>query len=392
MNSRTFEQPKDEQGPMFSLKSIPCPLGRGLWRAVIHRSGRPLFSPCLPFGCSILLLAVSCRREAKPVSRQWETMGTFASVSVPATQADALSDCVSQASVIFADIEQLLSTYIDTSEVSRMNRQAAGEPVAISEITANMFELSRRYGDLSDGAFDISITPLMRLWGFREGNPPASLPAAADLEALLPLVDYRAIELSEGTARLPRSGMHIDLGGIAKGYAVDTALDALVAAGHKDVLVNLGGNMRGRGVAAPSRAWRVGVRNPFDRSQLVGAIALPDGWAVATSGNYEKFVEIDGKRYAHIMDPRTGLPVQGMAGVTVLSKLGVEADALSTALYVAGMDEAGKILDQAPDTEALLIPDRRPIEIHLTRGFAEHFTPLPAYKDAMCKLPRAAKR
>ncbi|MBL7077056.1 MAG: FAD:protein FMN transferase [Kiritimatiellae bacterium] len=339
----------------------------------------------------LLLVSVSCRREAKPLSRYWETMGTFASISVPATAEDALPDCFSQTSTIFADCDRLLSTYIDTSEVSSINRLAGGEPVAVSPATADMLALSRRYGDLSGGAFDISITPLMRLWGFREGSPPASLPASDDLEELLPLVDYRLIELGEGTARLPRKGMRIDLGGIAKGYAVDTAFDALAAAGHRDILVNLGGNMRGRGLAAPGRAWRVGVRNPFDRAQLVGAVALPDGWSVATSGNYEKFVEIDGQHYAHIMDPRSGLPVQGMAGVTVLSRLGIEADALSTALFVVGMDEAPALMDQTPDSEALLIPDRHPIEIHLTPGFAKHFTPLPAYRDAVRPINRTAK-
>jgi len=317
-------------------------------------------------------------------------MGTFASVSVPAAAQDALPDCFSKTSTIFAGCDRLLSTYIETSEISRINRLSGSRPVVVSHRTAELLKLARHYGDISNGAFDISITPLMRLWGFREGEPPTSLPASADLEELLPLVGYRAIELGERTVRLPQKGMRIDLGGIAKGYAVDTAFDALVAAGHGDTLVNLGGNMRGRGLAAPDRAWRVGVRNPFDRAQLLGAVALPDGWAVATSGNYEKFVEIDGKRYAHIMDPRTGLPVQGMAGVTVLSRLGIEADALSTALFVVGMDGAKAILDQAPDSEALLIPDRRPIEIHVTPGFAKHFTPLPAYRDAVRHLPRAA--
>ncbi len=331
----------------------------------------------------LLILSVGCRREAKPVSKYWEVMGTFASVSVPATAQDTLPGCFSQTSTVFADCDRLFSTYIETSEVSKINRQAGGEPAVISGTTMNMLELSHRYGDLTGGAFDISTTPLMQLWGFRDGQPPASLPTDSDRAQLLPLVDYRLIEMGRGTARLPKPGMRIDLGGIAKGYAVDAAYDALVTAGHQDILINLGGNMRGRGLAAPDRAWRVGVRNPFDRSKLVGTVELPSGWAVATSGNYEKFVEIDGERYAHIMDPRTGRPVQGMAGVTILSRRGVEADALSTALFVVGMDEAGTILDRVPNSEALLIPDRRPIEIHVTRGFAAHFTPLPAYQKSI---------
>jgi thiamine biosynthesis lipoprotein len=314
-------------------------------------------------------------------------MGTFASVSVPASAADSLSPCVAEASDCFSEFNALFSTYIETSEISRLNRAAGGAPVSVSPATSEMLSLARHYGELSDGAFDISIKPLMQLWGFRGTNPPTALPVAADLEKLLPLVDYRRVELSEGAARLPTAGMQVDLGGIAKGFAVDACYNGLVKAGHRDVLVNLGGNMRGSGSAAPDRAWRVGVRHPFDRSKLVGAVALPDGWAVATSGNYEKFIEIDGQRYAHIMDPRTGLPVQGIAGVTVLSRRGLEADALSTALFVVGMHGAGEILARAPDSEALLIPDRHPIEIHVTPGFAAHFTPLPAFKDSIRPLP-----
>ncbi|MDP6490560.1 MAG: FAD:protein FMN transferase [Kiritimatiellia bacterium] len=310
-------------------------------------------------------------------------MGTFASVSVPASAADTLSPCVAEATGSFADFNALFSTYIESSEISRLNRDAGGASVVISATTAEMLRLARHYGELSDGAFDISVKPLMQLWGFRGTNPPTALPVAADREALLPLVDYRRVELSDGTARLLAAGMQVDLGGIAKGFAVDACFDGLVKTGHRDILVNLGGNMRGSGSAAPNRAWRVGVRHPFDRSQLVGAVALPDGWAVATSGNYEKFIEIDDQRYAHIMDPRTGLPVQGMAGATVLSRTGVEADALSTALFVVGMQGAGEMLARAPDSEALLIPDRHPLEIHVTPGFADHFAPLPSYEDAV---------
>ncbi len=340
-----------------------------------------------PWLILLLSLTVSCRRPSKPVAREWTTMGTFASVSVSAVAADTLADCAAQAHEIFEALNQSLSTYITTSEVSRLNATAGGEPIAISPATGEMLQLARRYGAITGGAFDISVTPLMQLWGFREGAPPSLLPEATDREALLPLVDYRLIELGEGTARLPKRGMRVDLGGIAKGYAVDAGFDAIAAAGHRDILVNLGGNMRGSGLAAPDRAWRVGVRNPFDRSELLGTVNLPDGWAVATSGNYEKFVEIDGQRYAHIMDPRTGQPVQGMAGVSVLSRRAVEADALSTALFVVGMDGAGEILKQTPDSEALWVPDRRPVEIHMTPGFAEHFTPLPAYQNSIRPIP-----
>ncbi|NQU40553.1 MAG: FAD:protein FMN transferase [Lentisphaerae bacterium] len=329
----------------------------------------------------LCVLSLSCRRASPPLSEHWSTMGTFASVSVGAGRAEELAACVRQTKEVFEDLNQRLSTYVDASEISQLNDAAGGEPVALSTTTRDMLRLSIHYAEMSGGAFDVSVAPLMHLWGFRGGEPPVALPEAVALERLLPLVDFRLIEQSATGARLPWPGMRIDLGGIAKGYAVDRGFEALEQAGHHDILVNLGGNMRAIGSPEPGRAWRVGVRNPFDLTALLGTVELADGWSLATSGNYEQFIEIGGTRYAHIMDPRTGAPVQGMAGVTLLSRRAVEADALSTALFVAGLVGAPAILALAPDSEALLVPDRQPLEIYMTPGFARHFTPDPAFAE-----------
>lgn len=310
-------------------------------------------------------------------------MGTFASVTVSADAADTLSDCATSTRQIFESLNQSLSTYVATSDISRLNDAAGGDPLDLSAPAREMLSLARHYSEISGGAFDISIAPLMHLWGFRDGQPPPQLPDPAQVEALLPLVDYRSIEQTGPAARLRHNGMRIDLGGIAKGYAVDVCFEALAQAGHRDILLNLGGNMRGTGSPEPGRSWRVGVRNPFDQVELLGTVNLPDGWGVATSGNYEQFIVIDSVRYAHIMDPRTGRPVQGMAATTVLSRRAVEADALSTALFVVGMDGAAQILHQTPDSEALLVPDRLPLEIHITPGFNQHFTPADKYRHAL---------
>lgn len=336
----------------------------------------------------VLSLCASCRREAGPVSAEWPIMGTFASVSVPAQNEAVLADCRARVGRIFDDYNARLSTYVATSDVSRLNAAAGGAPVAVADETEKLLELVRYYGTISDGAFDVAVAPLMQLWGFRGGEPPDALPRRDVVAGLLPLVDDRLIDVEAGEARLSRTGMRIDLGGIAKGFAVDAAYEALVTAGHRNVLVNLGGNMRGTGQGRVGRGWRVGVRHPFDRGRLVGVIALPDGHAVATSGNYEKFVEIDGQRYAHIMDPRSGMPVQGMAGVTVLSQRGVAADALATALFVAGMEDAQAIIDRVPDAEFLLIPDAIPLAIHVTPGFATCFEPLPEFRRAVHIMAR----
>ncbi len=174
--------------------------------------------------------------------------------------------------------------------------------------------------------------------------------------------------------------MQLDFGGIAKGYAVDVCFNELKDKGFKNYIVNIGGNLRVSGQATPTRLWTIGVRNPFDKSEIIGKLRLPSGMALATSGNYERFEYIDGKRYTHIIDPRTGKPVAGMAGTTVLSSTAVETDAMSTTLYVLGIDDGMAALAQTPDCCALFIPDKQPIQIIITPAFAALFEPLPEFR------------
>ena len=199
---------------------------------------------------------------------------------------------------------------------------------------------------------------------------------------------YRHVRLGPGaTAYLEKAGLQLDLGGIAKGYAVDVAYDRLVGKGVDNAMVNLGGNIRCRGLARRGTPWRVGVRDPFDRETIVGVLRLTDGLAVATSGNYERFVTIAGERYAHILDPRTGYPVKGMAGVTVVAGSALEADAMSTSLFVLGMEEGLQVLGELESCEALFVPDEQPLSIYITPGFGRYFTPLRPYAGAVKELP-----
>ena len=408
MNIRTIEQPNNR-----TAEHSNCELGKSgagerangrddllaemaqtVSQARPHSQSPVRSSAVRLFGCSAvlplllpLLLTLSCRPPAKPVTRQWTTMGTFASLTVSAPTAASLPANATLARDTFEALNQSLSTYIASSDVSRLNAVAGQQSIPVSPDTTAMLTLATRFSTTSGGAFDVTVLPLMRLWGFRNGQPPTALPDPAAVAATLPLVNYQRVEQGGGSARLTHAGMQIDLGGIAKGYAVDRAFDSLQRAGQRDLLINLGGNMRGSGRPDPSRPWHVGVRNPFNRAELLGTIALPDGYAVATSGNYEKFVEIDGTRYAHIMDPRTGRPVQGIAAVTILAPTAVAADALSTALFVIGLDGAGELLAHYPNTHAIIVPDRHPIQIHLSPGLTPHFTPLPTFKTALHTLP-----
>ena len=167
---------------------------------------------------------------------------------------------------------------------------------------------------------------------------------------------------------------------------MDVCYQALVTNGVRNLIVNLGGNIRCRGSAARERPWSIGVRDPFNPDRIICVLRLADGMAVATSGNYEKFVMIAGKRYTHIMDPRTGWPVEGVASVTVIATNAVEADAMSTAIFVLGIKESQPVLDRMPNCQVIFIPDEQPIRVYLSPGARDYFTVDPSFDGKMPAL------
>ena len=339
----------------------------------------------LPLLLSLLIqLAMSSCSPRQPATQSFHSMGTMASVTVAAGYRERLPQSAEVVRAVFRRIESELSTYQRDSEISRLAEAAGRSPLKLSAETYRVLELSKEYGELTLGAFDVTVAPLVRLWGFG-GQARHNTPAPELIQERLRLVDFRKIELSEGTGFLP-AGMSVDLGGIGKGYAVDLAYEALRRSGFGAAMVDLGGNIRVLGRAEPEENWMIGVRNPFDKEQVLGKISLIDGMAVATSGNYERFVEMSGRRYSHIIDPRTGYPVEGMAGVTVISLNATIADALSTGFFVLGRDPSRDVLRKLPGTEVLFIPDRDPVEIWLTPGMVRLFSPLPEFASSVRNL------
>jgi len=344
-----------------------------------------LIPRCLKGRSAVMLLAAlpllhGCKKETPPTRIQWPVMGTVAAVQcVDARAAPQARDTVQAA---FSHIDASLSTWRADSEIALVNRIAGnGTPVPVTD---NVVTVLRAAFDLcakSGGAFNPLIGPVMKAWGF---NGAAARPAPPDAETLLAaaaLTDWYQIDINVEslpcTIRLLKPGMALDLGAIAKGYAVDKAWDALKVAGHTNTLVDLGGNLRALGEAAPGRGgWRTGIRNPFQQGTCLALFLLSDGESVSTSGNYERFVEIEGKRYAHIMDPQTAQPVTGMAGVTVVAPTATLADGLSTALFVLGTERGAALLKHYPGCEALWIPDTPGhLVIFATPGLAKRLTP-----------------
>lgn len=295
-------------------------------------------------------------------------MGTIATVTLGADYAGHTEAIIQQIRAIFDRLENEMSAYRPDSAISRLSRKAGAEPVTVSEDAFRVLQLGRHFGDITAGTFDTTASPLVSLWGFNGAPVPTTLPSDRSIRETLKLVDYRRMVLHDGTAFLPIKGMAVDVGGIAKGYAVDRAYDYCLRVGIRDFLIDFSGNLRAAGRPSPSESWQIGLRDPFDRSRILGKLALPSGLAVATSGSYERFVEIAGARFSHVIDPRTGYPVTGTASVTVLCPDAVTADALSTAFFVVGLKGAREILKNAPSVELLLAPDRYPVNLWLTPG------------------------
>ena len=319
----------------------------------------------------------------QPASRSARSMGGMAMLTLGAGCARQLDSLAPQVQEIFDRLERELSAHRPDSAISLLAQRAGASPVALSPDAWQVLKLALHFDALSEGACDVTIAPLVRLWNIGSAPNTTGTPSEEAIREILKLVDSRRVVLGNRTAFLPLPGMAMDLGGIAKGYAVDRAYDFCLNAGIKHFLIDLSGNIRVCGRPQWGRQWQVGVRNPFERSRILGSITMRSGLALATSGNYERFVEIMGQRYAHIINPRTGWPAAGMAGVTVLSQDATTADGLSTALFVLGLEGCGKLLGKAPPAEVLMVPDRYPVEIWLSRGLAASFVPRPEFASAV---------
>ncbi len=310
-------------------------------------------------------------------SRSFQSMGTLATVTLGADYADLIEPITKHIREIFDRLESEMSAYRSDSAVRELSRMAGAASVAFSEDAYRVLQLSQHFGELTSGAFDPTASPLAKLWGFNGAPVPVTQPSGQSISEVLKLVDYRRMILREGTAFLPLQGMAVDVGGIAKGYAVDRAYDSCVSAGIHDFLIDFSGNVRAAGRPSQRERWQIGVRDPFDGDGVLGKIALPGGLALATSGSYERFVDIAGQRFSHVINPRTGYPVTGTASITVLAPDAVTADALSTAFFVTGLKEARDILEKAHSVELLLALDRYPMDLWFTPGLEAVFKPGP---------------
>ena len=226
-----------------------------------------------------------------------------------------------------ARIEAKYSRYRDDSDTARINRAAGRAAVAIDAETAALLAYADRCFTLSGGLFDLTSGALRRVWNFRRAPP--RVPDARALEAARALIGWTEVEWDERTIRLPRAGMEIDFGGIGKEYAADRVATIVTEQGIAHGLVNLGGDVRVIGPQPDGTPWRIGIRHPRKEGAAAAAVTLDSG-AVATSGDYERYFEIDGRRYCHILNPRTGMPAAHWQSVSVIAPLCIVAGSCST--------------------------------------------------------------
>ena len=315
---------------------------------------------------AILILAHRAEYATEEAhTRDMFAMDTYFTLKAYGPEAeDALELC--EAKVL--ELESALSVTKTDSDVSKYNDR---ESRTVGWDTYTLVEKALELCEETDGALDITLYPVQQAWGFT--TDVRRVPTDEELEELLKKVDYKRLVLAipDGSPSIGFGEEQIDLGAVAKGYTGDCLLNILKKQGVTSAILDLGGNVQVLGSKPDGSPWKVAVRNPMDTGAEIGVLTVTDK-AVITSGGYERYFEENGKRYWHILDPETGYPADaGLVSVTVVGDSGVRCDALSTALFVMGKEEAVEFWREAGDFEMLLVTDDG--DLYITEGLQEHF-------------------
>ena len=299
-------------------------------------------------------------------------MGTFVRLSAYGDR--HTGQLLHESMAIIGSLDATLSLHQPGSEIARLNAHAGEKPIPVSSETMELLQIAIKWAEESNGAFDPTVAPLVKLWGI--GGLQPRVPSKKELIRGVELVNYRDIQISGDTVFLRRVGQGVDLGGIAKGYAADEVASFLRKNNVSSALIDLGGNVVVIGAKKDKKPWNIGIQNPdLPRGNALGFLSVTDR-SVVTSGTYERFFELDGRRYHHILSPKTGAPaLSGLESVTVVSQYSADGDALSTAFFVMGIQKSTELLKKLSDIEAVFVQrEKDHYRIQLTGGLFEHFT------------------
>ncbi|QHQ61622.1 FAD:protein FMN transferase [Anaerocolumna sedimenticola] len=311
-------------------------------------------------GMIILILFTACSNEWKEAEKQAFKMDTIMDIKAYGPKANKAIDAAFQR---IDEIEKMASASIETSDISMINNASGKEYVKVHPEIINMIKTSIKYSELSEGAFDITVGPLIKLWGI--GTENQKVPTDDEIKKVLPLVDYKNISIkeSDNSIKLLKEGMSVDLGGIAKGYAADEAVRILKEYGVKSAIINLGGSsVYALGEKQDKSLWAIAVQHPRkdDNKNYTCIIRMPEQ-ALSTSGDYERYFIKDGKRYHHILNPFTGYPADAkvMSDTIVISSdipnCNMLADILTKVTFVSGMEKGFKIINGIQGVECIAV-------------------------------------
>ncbi|MBU5484916.1 FAD:protein FMN transferase [Clostridium sp. MSJ-11] len=320
---------------------------------------------------SSFLLLTSCgqkvAKEEPYVTRENYLLGTIVQLKVYGENAEKAAN---KAMDVISNIDDLMSPSKPNSEVSQINSNSGKSYVKVSDDTLNVIKKSLYYSSLSDGAFDVTVGPLVNIWGI--GTDHARVPGEKEIKEKLSLINYKDIEIDEKSksVKLKREGQGIDLGAIAKGYAADKVKEVLVEEGVKTAFINLGGNVVTLGKKTDGSDWNIGVQDPLETRGGYFAIVKASDKSVVSSGNYERFFEQNGVRYHHILDTKTGYPSNNeIMATTIISEKSIDGDALSTSVFVLGLDKGMRLIEGLEGVEAVFVTKDK--KVYTTSGLKD---------------------
>ena len=316
------------------------------------------FSKSLPLLLLIIILAHACTPSVHIYKRSQVLMGTVVEITVAAQNEKSAEEAMTAAFKEIRRLEEIMSTYIPSSDISRVNAAAGLSPVKVHRDLILVVKKALEFARVSGGAFNIALGPAIDLWNVTESD---RVPSDQELEAIRPLTDLRNIIVDEPTETLflKEKGMRINLGGIGKGFAADYAYNVLLKQGVKSGIVAIAGDLRVFGKRPDGSAWNIGITHPRKKEGVLAQVQFLDraDMAISTSGDYERFFMKNGVRYHHVLSPDTLHPSRGNQSVSVIAKDSTTADAISTAIFAMDPAKGFKLLESLPGVEGIIMGD-----------------------------------
>ncbi len=317
------------------------------------------------FFCFFTLFSIGQQTGYVTVNRTMKLMGSRFDITVVAANEELGYINIDEAVAEITRVEKMISSWDEESETARINKNAGVKPVKVTQELFKLIERAKQISEITDGAFDISYSSMDKIWKF-DGSMER-IPTQAELRKSISKVGYRKIVLNEekSTVFLKEAGMKISFGAIGKGYAADKAKELLVSKQVVAGIINAAGDLTTWGTKAGGDKWLIGIANPLSKDKIFSWLPVVES-SVATSGNYEKYVVFKGKKYSHIIDPRTGIPASGVSSVSIFAKSAELCDALATAVFIMGKEAGISLIEQLGGTEVILIDDQN--KIHSSGG------------------------